>query len=415
MNPLKVVLCLVVLALSGHVSAENWPGWRGPRGDGSSLDKNVPTKWSGSENVAWKVPIPGIGHASPIVWGDRIFMVTCLPEADQRRLICLDRKTGQTLWMEVVLTSPLKKKHTLNSFASSTPVTDGKQVYVSFLDETNMFIAAYDFEGHQTWAVRPGVFASVHGYCASPILYKNTVIINGDHDGDAYIVALDRETGTPRWKSKRENKTRSYCTPIIRHIEGRTQMLLAGSLCVASYDPDDGSRHWIIDGPTEQYVASLVYDGELIYLTCGFPQEHLMGIRPTGKGNVTDTHVVWHHRTKDATYVPSPIVVNGYYIVADDFGRVTCYEAKSGQLQWREKLARHYSASILEANGLVYLIADQGMDRNDQGVTTIVKPGPTLDIVARNILGESVHASPAVYDGQLFLRGDTHLYCIGVK
>lgn len=412
MNQLKLLCCLLVV-LSGAASAENWPGWRGPRGDGSSLDKNVPTQWSGSQNIAWKVPIPGIGHASPVIWGDRIFMVTCLPEADQRSLICLDRKTGQTLWMKVVLFSRLEKKHTLNSFASSTPVTDGKHVYVSFLDGKDMFIAAYDFVGHQTWAARPGAFSSVHGYCASPILYKDTVIINGDHDGDAYIVALDKETGAPRWKSKRENRTRSYCTPIIRKIEGRTQMLLAGSLCVASYDPDNGARHWIIDGPTEQYVASLVYDGELIYLTCGFPREHLMGIRPTGHGNVTDTHVVWHLRTKDAAYVPSPIVVNGYYVVVDDFGYVTCYKARSGQLLWREKLARHYSASILEANGLVYLTADQGMDRNDQGVTTIVKPGPTLDIVTTNILGEPVYASPAVYKGQLFLRGDKHLYCIG--
>ena len=325
----------------------------------------------------------GSSCASPIIWDDRIFIVTGLPEKNQRCLICLDRKTGQTLWTKTVLTSPLERKHNLNSFASSTPVTDGKLVYVSFLDEKDMFIAAYDFQGNQEWAVRPGPFSSVHGYCASPILYKNTVIINGDHDGDAYIVALNKDTGTIRWKTVRENRTRSYCTPIIRDIDGRTQMILSGSLCVASYDPNDGSRHWIIDGPTEQYVASIVYDGELIYLTCGFPQEHLLAIRPTGTGNVTDTHVVWHHRTKDAAYVPSPIVVNGYYIVADDFGTVTCYKARSGELQWREKLARHYSASILEANGQVYLFADQGIDRNEQGVTTIIKPGPKLDIVTK--------------------------------
>ncbi len=408
-----VAVCAVVLVLSCELSAENWPGWRGPRGDGSSLDKNLPTQWSGSENLAWKTAIPGIGHASPIIWHDCVFVVTCLEEEEQRRLICLDRKTGQTLWTRIVLTAPLERKNKLNSFASSTPVTDGERVYVSFLDKKAMFIAAYDFQGKQVWAVRPGAFSSVHGYCSNPILYKDTIIVNGDHDGDAYIVALDKDSGRTRWKTRRENKTRSYCTPIIRDIEGRMQMLLSGSMCVASYDPDDGSRHWIIDGPTEQYVASLVHDGELIYLTCGFPQQHLMGIRPNGKGNVTDTHVVWHHRTKDAAYVPSPIVVSGYYIVADDFGTVTCYEAGTGQLQWREKLARHYSASILEANGLVYLFADQGLARNEQGVTTIIKPGPSLDIVAKNTLGEAVYASPAVYQGQLFLRGEEHLYCIG--
>jgi outer membrane protein assembly factor BamB len=140
-----------------------------------------------------------------------------------------------------------------------------------------------------------------------------------------------------------------------------------------------------------------------------------MGIRPNGKGNVTNTHVVWHHRTKDAAYVPSPIVVNGYFIIPDDFGTVTCYQARSGELQWRQKLARHYSASTLEANGLVYLFADQGIDRGEQGVTTIIKPEPKLEIVAQNTLGEPVYASPAVYDGQLFLRGEEHLYCIGAK
>lgn len=408
-------VALTVFIFTGILSAENWPGWRGPRGDGSSLDPHVPMQWSGTENVAWKIPIPGIGHASPIIWGDRLFVVTCLVEQEQRLLLCLDRHTGNVLWQRIVLTSPLERKHKLNSYATSTPATDGKLVYVSFLDREHMFVAAYDFQGKQRWAVRPGRFSSVHGYCASPILYRDNVIVNGDHDGDAYIVALDKDTGNTRWKTDRENKTRSYCPPIIRDIDGRTQMLLSGSLCVASYDPTNGQRHWIIDGPTEQYVASLVYDGELVYLTCGFPQQHLMGIRPSGHGNVTDTHVVWHHRTKDAAYVPSPCVVNGYFIVPDDFGMVSCYEAKSGELQWREKLARHYSASTLQANGLVYLTADQGRERQEAGVTTIIKPGPQLDIVAQNILGEAVYASPAVYQGQLYLRSDKHLYCIGTS
>ena len=177
----------------------------------------------------------------------------------------------------------------------------------------------------------------------------------------------------------------------------------------------NGSRHWIVDGPTEQYVASLVYDGELIYLTCGFPEQHLMGIRPLGTGNVTDSQVLWHHKTKDAAYVPSPIVIKGYFIVADDFGMVSCYRARSGELQWREKLAHHYSASLLTASGLVYVSADKDLDRADQGVTTIIRPGPTLDIVAKNTLDEPIYASPAVYSGQLFLRAERHLYCIGTK
>ena len=150
--------------------------------------------------------------------------------------------------------------------------TDGKLVYVAFLDQESMFVAAYDFAGKQRWAVRPGPFFSKHGFCSSPVLFEDLVIVNGDHDGDSYLVALDRHTGKTVWKTPRENQTRSYCTPIIRTIDGRTQMVLSGNKCVASYDPYNGKRHWIIDGPTEQYVASLVYNGRLLFMTAGFPR-----------------------------------------------------------------------------------------------------------------------------------------------
>lgn len=419
----------VALTAARPAAAEDWPGWRGPRGDGSSLEKNVPTRWSGTDNVAWKVAIPGKGHASPIIWGDRIFLVTNIDKsppntpkpktrldssgAGDRVLLCLDRRTGRTLWQKTVLHAPLEYVHKLNSRASSTPVADGKLVYVSFLDRKQMFIAAYDFEGNQVWAVRPGVFSSVHGYCSSPILWKDTVIVNGDHDGPAYIVALDRATGKTIWKTPRPNNTRSYCTPIIRNIEGRNHMLLSGSKCVASFDPDTGKQRWIIDGPTQQYVASLVYNGDMLFLTCGFPEQHIMGIRPNGKGNVTKTHVAWHHITKDAAYVPSPAALGPYFFLVDDFGMGNCYEAATGETVWREKLGKHFSASMVTANGLVYITADEGLQRGETGVTTVIRPGKQLDVVSRNILGEPVYGSPAISRGQIFLRGDKHLYCIG--
>ena len=404
---------LIVLLTLAPTHAENWPCWRGPRGDGTSQEKNVPTQWSATKNIVWKVAIPGLGHSSPISHGDRIFVTTCDTDSGDRLLLCLDRKTGDKLWHKVVLNAPLEGKHRLNSYSSSTPATDGKLVYVSFLDRKEMFIAAYDYEGELKWAVKPGVFSSVHGYCASPLLYKDKVIVNGDHDGPAYLVALDRETGKTKWKIERENKTRSYCTPIIREIGGRTQMILSGSKCVASYNPDDGSRYWIIDGPTQQYVASMVYNGELLFLTCGFPTEHVMAIRPDGKGNVTESHVVWHHRAKEAAYVPSPIVMGQFYIVADDFGTVTCYDAKTGDTHWSEKLGRHYSASIVSANGLIYVTADEGVERGQQGVTHVIKPGPKLEVVQVNTLDEPVYASPAISQGQIFMRSEKHLYCIG--
>jgi len=401
------ILCGVLCC--DWAGAENWPCWRGPRGDGSSLEKGLPIEWDGpgGKNIGWKVPLPGTGHASPIVWEDRIFTVSALDNRDERILLCLDRKTGKLLWERVVVNAPLEPKHKLNSYASSTPATDGRLVYATFLDRNRILVAAYDLDGNRRWLVRPGEFYSRHGYCSSVLLFEDLVILNGDHDGDAYLLALDRETGRTVWKTPRENKTRSYCTPIIRRIDGRVQMILSGSLCVASYDPRDGSRHWIIDGPTEQYVASLVYNGELLFMTAGFPDHHIMAIRPDGHGNVTDTHVVWHTQ-KGCSYVPSPIAsADGkYFLVVSDNGIASLFEASTGERRWMERIGPHYSASLVTVDGLVHFLSDDG-------VTTVVRPGPEFDVVARNELGEQCFASAAISQGQIFVRAVGHLYAIG--
>ncbi|MEM1294075.1 MAG: PQQ-binding-like beta-propeller repeat protein [Verrucomicrobiota bacterium] len=400
-------------ALSAGFSSENWPGWRGPRGDGSVIAPNLPVKWSLEDDVRWKVELPGKGHSSPIIWEDRIFVVTAIEETRERVLQCLDRTTGEEVWRKTVLEAPFEGIHRLNSRASSTPATDGRHVYVSFLDEGNMFIAAYDYLGNQVWVARPGVFSSKHGYCSSPILWDNKVIINGDHDGNAYIVALDRRTGQTLWKTDRPNKTRSYCTPIIRTIGDRNQMILSGSKSVASFDPDTGRQHWVMDGPTEQFVASLVYNGRYLFLTCGFPERHMMAIRPDGSGNVTDTAIVWR-TTKGASYVPSPVSIGDYFLVVADNGVASCFEADSGERLWQERLiadqgiSPKHSASLLAANGLAYFLSDSG-------VMTVVRPGPSLEIVGTSYLDEEAYASPAVYDNQLFVRGLQHLFCIGKK
>jgi len=417
--PLCRVLVLIGFAaccsIASRAAAENWPGWRGPRGDGLSDEPRVPTHWDGEkqDNIAWKVEVPGTGHASPVIWQDRIFLVSCLEEEQDRILLCLDRKSGKTLWQESVLQSPLEKKHALNSYASSTPATDGELVYVTFLEGTKqgeakgaqMAVAAYDFAGKQRWLVRPGPFSSVHGYCSCPVLFEDKLIVNGDHDGDAYLLALDRATGETVWKTPRENKTRSYATPIIRDFDGRTQMILSGSMSIASYDPRSGSRHWIIDGPTEQFVASMVDNGKLLFMTAGFPEHHILAIRPDGRGNVTKTHVVW--RTKENTsYVPSPVAFGDYFLVVSDDGIASCYEAETGRRTWRQRIGPHYSASLVSAGGLAYFLSDEG-------VTTIVKPGEKYEAVAVNPLGEACYASPAISQGQIFLRAAKHLYAIG--
>ena len=170
----------------------------------------------------------------------------------------------------------------------------------------------------------------MHGFCSSPVLYEDLVIVNGDHDGDSYVVALKRNTGETVWKVPRRHKTRSYVTPIIRKIDGRTQMVFSGSLCIVSMDPRTGKQHWRIEGPTEQYVASLVYDGKLFYMTAGFPTHHVMAIRPDGSGDVTNSHVLWHV-TNARCYVPAPVVVNGYLLIADDRGTANCFDHRDGR------------------------------------------------------------------------------------
>ena len=411
--------------VSFSLCAENWPGWRGPRGDGTSLEKQAPVKWSVTDNIAWKVAIPGKGHSSPVIWGDKIFLIACLPEKEERVLMCLDRRNGKTLWQRTILKTPLESAHRLNSRASGTPATDGKLVYVTVMKVDNrkipapnvgsprlitpgaIVLAAFDLDGNKMWSKNVGEFVSAHGFNACPILYRDLVIINGDHDGNAYLAALDRETGKLRWKIDRENKTRSYATPIIRTIGGREQMILSGSKSVASYDPASGKRHWIIDGPTEQFVASMVYNGQYVFVTGGFPERHILAIRPEGRGNVTETHIAWRVK-KGASYVPSPVVLGPYFVIVADNGIASCLKAEDGTRLWMERLGGGHSASAITTNGLAYFVSDRG-------ITTVVRPGSTFEVVAKTDLEELVSSSPAISQGQLFLRGHRHLFCIGTK
>jgi outer membrane protein assembly factor BamB len=402
----RACLGLAVLVLTTAAHAEEWPSWRGPRGDGTSDEKDIPLHWSRTENVAWKAPIPSKGHSSPVIWGDRVFLTTCIEERHERVLLCLDRRDGKPLWQRVVLTAPLEPKHKLNSYSSSTPATDGKHVWVSFLAMPNMVVACYDLDGNPVWQTSPGEFHSVHGFCSPPVRYKDTVILNGDQDDPrAFVVALEKDTGKERWRIARPG-LRSYCPPQIVEAAGRTQMVLSGSKCVASYDPDTGKQLWIVQGPTEQFVASLVYADGLFFLTCGYPERHLMAIRPDGHGDVTSTHVAWRHPRGPAGYVPSPIAHGDYFHVVSDEGLAGCYEARTGKQRWLHRLGDHHSASPVSAGDYLYFPADDGS-------TYVLRAGPTFELVARNELGEQVSASPAVSHGQLFLRTFDNLYCIG--
>jgi outer membrane protein assembly factor BamB len=339
------------------------------------------------------------------VWGDRIFLTTCLEKERKRVLLCLDRRDGKRLWERVVVTAKLEPKHRLNSYASGTPATDGQYVWLAFLDQPYMRVYCYDFDGNLVWQKSPGHFYSPHGFSSSPVLYKDLVILNGDQDAEAFIVALDKATGAERWRADRLNRTRSYCVPILIEAAGKKQLVLSGSKCVASYDPDTGRQWWIIDGPTEQFVASLVFLDNVLFLTGGYPDYYLQGIRPDGTGNVTKTHVLWEHR-RGASYVPSPVAHHGYFFIVSDTGIASCLEPKTGKRLWMERLGSHHSASPVAAGGYVYF-------PDDSGQTFVLKAGPKFEVVSRNSLDEECYASPAIARGQLFIRTLGHLYCIG--
>lgn len=403
-------VCLIVSLLIATSQAEQWPGWRGPRHDGTSTAQALPLTWSVDKDIAWKTKIEGIGHSSPIIWNDQIFLTTCNLETKERKLLCLQRQTGGLLWQRVVLVAPLEKKHQLNSYASSTPITDGEHVWVTFLDSTRFIIACFDMTGKEVWRQSPGEFYSMHGFCSAPTLYKNLVIVNGDHDVPdesrlAYLVALDKTTGQEVWRANRPNRIRSYCPPVVFSAEGRDQLVISGSKCVASYDPNTGKELWIIDGPTEQFAASLVQHDDLLFMTGGFPERHIMAIRPEGSGNVTNTHVAWHH-PKGAAYVPSPVAVDHLLYLVTDEGILHCFDTKTGRQHYERRLNGKFLASPVTTAGFVYF-PDQA------GVTHVIKAGKQFDEVARNDLKEEIFASPAVAGNNLFLRTVTHLFCIG--
>jgi outer membrane protein assembly factor BamB len=408
-------ILLVVISTFSH--AEDWPGWRGPRGDGTSAEVHVPTAWDGSsgQNIQWKTPIPGSGYSSPVISGDVIFVTACDESSQMRVLHCIARDNGQIRWTRSVVEAPLEGMHKLNSYASGTPVADGSDIFVTFFQTADtsqergkpgaMVVASYDYEGNQNWLVTAGAFSSIHGFCTSPVLHRNLVLVNGDHDGESYVAALSKETGDVVWTTPREHRTRSYVTPLLREVDGKMQAVMTGSKCVAGFDPDTGKRLWWIDGPTEQFVASMVFDNKKFYLTAGFPTHHVMAIRPGGRADVTRSPGAGH--VNDAkSYVPSPVVVNGLLFVADDRGIGHCFDTSTGRHLWRERLGRHFSASLVTANGLVYFTADDG-------VTTVMKADRDPQVVQTNQLGEFVYASPAISEGKIYLRSTDHLFCIG--
>lgn len=402
-------LAFALLVSFGTARAEDWPGWRGPRADGSATGTGYALRWSATENVKWKLPLAAGGHASPVVSKGRVFVAGCNEGTKARTLACVDRATGKLLWEKAAVVSNLEPKHRENSWASSTPAADGERVYVTFLDAPRARVFCFDYDGTELWQHTPGEFHSQHGFCSPPLLYKDLVIVNCDQDAPkgqrAYLVALDKRTGAEKWRIDRPNRLRSYCPPVVIEVAGKKQMVLTGSKCVAAYDPDTGAPVWLVDGPTEQFVSSVVCHDGLVLLTAGFPVHWVMAIDPTGSGNVTKTHVKWSVKNEGG-YVPSPVAHGGNLYLVDDKGAASAWDARTGKQLWKEQLGRskHHASAVL-AEGRVYLFADDG-------TCHVLKAAGEYEALAKNALGEPVFASPAFSDGDIFVRGAKHLWCL---
>jgi hypothetical protein len=304
---------------------------------------------------------------------------------------------------------PLQKLHKENSYASNTPATDGERVFITFRVGDDIIVAAHDLAtGKQLWQVRPGTHKGEWGFSNSPVLFEDKVIVDGDSKGDSFLVALSRADGSTLWRKKRTNEGISYSAPFIRELAGRTQLIQCGDRCVAGYDPQTGEQFWRVDGPSQEFVGTPVYSeaAGLLFISSSWPKQVLLAIRPDGQGNVTDTHVVWSDARR-APYVPSMIVAGDFLLSVNRGGTAFCYEAASGQVHWQEKLGRHHASPAL-IEGLVFLI-------NDDGQVNVIKPGRQFERVASYDLGESCYASPAISDGQVFLRGFRHLFCFGSR
>lgn len=398
---------LSLALLPQPASAENWPAWRGPRGDGTSLEASAPTEWSATRNIVWKTAIPGAGHSSPIVWEDRVFTATAVPEKKQRDLVCLDRRSGQILWQQTVFTAELENKSGENSYASCTPATDGERLYVAFLDVKQVVVAALDLKGKLLWLVRPGEFQNDHGFSSSPVLYDGKVILSAQGKQGNFLVALSPMDGHTLWKKALDNPSNSFGQPLARVLAGRPQIILCGDKTVSSFNPQDGARSWFVESPNTDFVITPVFNEQagLLLTTSSWPKRELQAIKPDGEGDVTDSKIVWRS-VQGPPYVPSPIALGPYFLTQSEVGNeIYCFEAATGKILWHEPFG-HSHASPVSVGGLAYFV-------NDKGVTQVIKPGEKYELVASNDLNDKCYASPAVSHGQLFLRGSSSLYCIG--
>ncbi len=399
-------LLIAVLGCTTAAQGEDWPAWRGPRGDGTSAESAAPVHWSPTENIAWKTPVPGTGRSSPIVCGGRIFVTTGDAADESRRVLCFGRDTGAVLWNVTVHRGPGGQMHRLNSTASSTPAADDQRVYAVFADDTALRVVALDFSGRVVWEVTPGNFQSQHGFAASPVLYDNGVIVNGQQDGDAFVVMLDRRSGVELWRYTPDVKLRSFSTPVVWRHQGEDQLILAGASQTVALDPSTGRIIWFAGGPSEKFVSTPSVCHGMVFSFGGSPEKRAMAIRLGGNGDVRETHIAWRNE-RAMPYVPSPLLTGDFLHVISDAGVYTCLEPQTGAVLHTARKLGSVNSSPVAAAGQVYFFEDSGR-------CTVIKNGATFNVTAVNEIGEAVYATPAISAGSLFVRTEAHLVRIGL-
>jgi outer membrane protein assembly factor BamB len=415
---------------------DNWHQWRGPDANGSSPKGDPPTTWDAEKNIKWKAAIPGRGSATPIVWGDKVFILTAidtgreakpedLPKLDTTRekktkapttyhqfvVLCLDRATGKERWRRVAAEKvPHEGHHPTHSYAAASPTTDGKYLYASF---GSRGIYCYDLEGKLQWQRDFGRMETRLGWGegTSPVLHGDSLIVNWDHEAGSFIACLDARTGKTRWKEDRDEVT-SWATPLVVERKGRIQVVVTGTKRVRSYDLANGKLLWQAGGLTVNCIPSPLRAGDSVICMSGYKGAIAYALPLDVSGDVSDGSKLRWKYTRGTPYVPSPLLAGDrLYFTQTNEPRLTCLDVKTGKAVIDRELlpGLHtlYSSPVCAA-GRIYL-ADR------EGTTLVFKRGDKLEVLATNDLGEPIDASPAVVGKQLFLRGAEHLYCIEAR
>lgn len=399
-------LCTVSLAV---VHADDWPGFRGPTGQGHSAEQGLPLEWSESHNVVWKTPVEGLGWSSPVVADGRVWLTTALTDdsdgGGSLHVRAFDVETGETLVdTEVFTIDDTASPNPKNSLASPTPVVSGDRIYVHF---GAYGTAALTTAGEVIWS-KQFVYDSQHGNGGSPILYGDLIILNIDGYDTAFVVALDTETGEARWKATRpEPISQAYSTPLLIEVGDRDEVVSIGAFRASALDPATGEEIWRVgypEGFSNVPAPAYSQDHGIVFIATGFQQPTLLAVRVDGTGDVTSTHIAWK-LGRGAPLTPSPLVVGDEIYVVGDTGIATCLDVRTGERRWRERLWGNYSASPVFVDGRIYF-------QSEEGLTTVIAPGTTFRELARNELDGRSLATPAVSNGSIFLRTNSHLYRI---